>query len=180
MMSIKGNVFRALSNHLKEKLTFDQSLPGALPSVQWIDKYNSQVLSNIPDPKILYPAVFISFTTFKWTPATYKVQKGTGIIRIHTVFENIADSHLGAPDQEKALQFLEFNEAVFKVLEGISGIGFTALSRVSEREDINHDRLIVTVTDYQTQLLDESADETKNHRSADPELIIGTANNFIT
>lgn len=177
-MSIKGNMFRFLSQHLKEKLTFDQSLPGALPSVQWIDKYNSQTLKPVLDPSISYPAIFIGFSTFKWSPSTYKVQKGTGVIRVHTVFENTGDSHLGSATQNQALAFFEFNEAVFKALEGVSATGFSPLSRVMEKEDFDHDHYIVTIADYQTQLLDDSADEAKNHQLTDPELTV-TANNFI-
>jgi hypothetical protein len=188
-MSIKGNIFRLLSNQLKTKLTFDQSLPGALPSVKWIDKYNSQILKTSPDPAIQYPAIFIQFSTFKWTTANNKVQKGAGIIRLHVAFENHEDSQMGAVNQDKALQFLEFNEAVFNTMEGFSGKGFTALSRITDKEDIDHSSIIVTMMDYQTQLLDDSADEAKNQQLADPELIVirgketiaagNTADNFI-
>ncbi|WEK18185.1 MAG: hypothetical protein P0Y49_15445 [Candidatus Pedobacter colombiensis] len=177
-MSIKGKVFRFISNHLKDQLTFDDSTPGALPSVKWIDKYNSQQLRALQESNIKYPAIFIGFHTFRWTSAAYKVQKGRGVIRIYTVFENNGESHLGSTTQEEGLQFMEFNEAVFKALEGLSGVGFSPLNRTTEKEDMDHDRLIVTITDYQTELLDVSSDETQQHEMADPELIVRT-NSFL-
>lgn len=171
-MSIKGNVYRLLSNHLKSKLTFDQSVPGALPSIKWIDKYNSQILNLAKELPIPYPAIFLQFVTFNWTTASNKVQKGSGIIRVYVAFENYADSYLGSVNQDKALAFFEFNQEVYKALEGTSGPGFTGLSRVTDTEDVDHDMLILSVTDYSTQLLDDSADETKNHQLVDPDVIV--------
>src|SRR6185437_2811549 len=78
-------------------------------------------------------------------------------------FENYADSFNGSMNQDKALQFFDFNEAVHQSLQGFDGDLFTALDRVSDEDDEDQDMIIGTVFEYTTLITDTSADEHRKY-----------------
>lgn len=169
-MSVKGTVFTAIGQHLMQKLQFAPET--GLPSLQWFDKDFGQA-KLIQDGVIALPmpAVLFSFKTPDWGNTLSPVQHGETMIRVRVLFENYADSFQTAEgasiNQDKALQFFEFNERVHMALQGFEGNGFTALNRASDDEDDDHNNVIVTDVYYSTLISDDSADRSNQEDVTD-------------
>lgn len=155
-MSIKGDIFKALSAHLMAKLQFAEQ--DNLPNLIWVDKDFGQAeliqegIINLP-----MPAILISFKTPKWASRLSQTQSGETFIRFRILFENYADSFQGSINQDKAIQFFEFNEKVHIALQNLQGDNFTSLQRTSDEEDEDHNNVVITDVFYTTILTDESA-----------------------
>jgi hypothetical protein len=172
-MSVKGDIFRQLSNYLMQTLqTYDPVLhPNgvftpemSLPGLVWVDKQMGQF--NHPELAQLVPlpAILIGFRKTNWDSESRRVQKGDSIITFWVYFENYADSFTGSMNQDKALQFFDFNEEVHKALQGYDGDLFTALDRATDEDDEDQDMIIGTIFEYSTVIADSSADEHRKYQ----------------
>lgn len=156
-MSIKGDIFKALSAHLMEKLQFAEQQN--LPNLIWVDKDFGQAqliqegIINLP-----MPAILISFKTPTWVSRLSKTQTGETLIRIRILFENYADSFQGSINQEKAIQFFEFTEKAHLALQNLQGENFTSLTRTADEEDDDHNNVVVSDIFYTTLITDASAE----------------------
>jgi len=166
-MSIKKTIFKTIGAYLMAQVN---NLPNGLPSLKHYDKQMGQFTSPELALMLPLPMVLLQFLDFTWETVGQNMQKGIGIIRVSIYFENYANSFTGAINQDTALQFFEFTEAVHKALQGYSINGMAALSRVGDAEDTEQDMIIMSVMDYQTTITDASTDERRNFIDADPEL----------
>ena len=157
-MSAKGHTFLEISTYLME----------TVEGLKMVDKDKGQ-LDDMSNFVIPMPAVFVSFGRFEWENLSLGSQTGTGVIRFRVAVENYADSYTGSINQDKALAFFEFNEKVHQALQGLSGSYFSALNRVSDEDDQEHKNVIVTVFEYGTTLVDNSANTKKSYVLADPD-----------
>ncbi|WP_348814081.1 hypothetical protein [Flavobacterium maritimum] len=158
-MSVKKHTQKEIGAFLKEQI----------PALAFVDKYRGQ----LDTPGIFTfprPAVFISFGRFEWESMVNGSQRGEGLIKFRIVVENYADSYEGSVNQELALDFFEFNEKVHETLQGLSGTYFSNLDRKTDEDDEDHGNVIVTIMEYQTTLIDNSANEIKNYVLVDPAL----------
>lgn len=160
-MSTKGHTFREISEYLME----------TVEGLQMADKDKGQ-LDDVSNFVIPMPAVFISFGRFEWENLPDRHKKGLGVIRFRIAVENYADSYSGSVNQDKALEFFDFNEKVHVALEGLCGTYFSALSKVTDEDDLEHKNVIVTVFEYETILIDASASQTKSYVLADPDPVV--------
>lgn len=158
-MSAKGHTYIEISEYLMQNVE----------GLQFVDKDKGQLedISNFAFPR---PAIFMSFGRFEYNSTGGKNKLGQGVLRFRVAVENYADSYSGSVNQEKALAFFDFNEAVHVALEGLSGTYFGKLNLVSDEDDVEHNNVIVTVLEYETILTQNSACETKSFILADPEL----------
>lgn len=158
-MSIKKHTQKEIGTYLKT----------AVPTLAFFDKYRGQL-----DTQGMFtfprPAVFMSFGRFEWESGINGTQRGTGVIKFRIAVENYAEAYEGSINQEAALEFFEFNEKIHEALQGLSGSYFESLKRVSDEDDEDHANVIVTIMEYQTTLIDNSASVTKNYVLVDPEL----------
>lgn len=161
-MSVKGIIFRQLAAYLMETLQFDQVIteanPMPLPNLAWVDKQMGQFIHPELFNSIPLPGVLISFRKTQWENIGRQVQKGNAIITFWVYFENYADSFEGSMNQDKAIQFFDFNEAVHVALQGLFGESFTDLVRLSDEDDEDHDMIIGTIFEYGTTINDTSSD----------------------
>lgn len=175
-MSIKGSAYLEIVERLKSELQFDQVVteenPLPLPNIKWIDKDKSQFENLDKEYPIPFPAILIGFMRGNYTTLSDKAQSGDIIIRIRVGYENYADSFDGSSTQENALQYFEFMEKVHIALQGFTGTNFTALDRVAEEEDLDHDMLIIQTFEYTTTLLDDSASKKRKVQIVDPTVTI--------
>ncbi|WP_394749496.1 hypothetical protein [Spongiimicrobium salis] len=157
-MSVKGTTYLEVTEHLKT----------TVPAIKWVDKDRGQLEdpANFIFPR---PAVFVSFGFGNYENLGKGVLKGEKRLRIRTVYENYADSHTGSINQEKALAYFEFDEAVHVALEGFSGTHFTGLTKVADEDDLDHANLIVGLFEYQMQLVDDSAASSRNFELLEPD-----------
>lgn len=160
-MSIKGIVFKEISNHLEAQVT----------ELIYIDKDRGQVEKEnvLLVPK---PAVLIGFLRFEWVDVGNGIKEGTGIVRVRVICENYAESYTGSIDQDLALAFFDLNEKVDAALEGLSGIKFSELKKVADEDDLDHSNVIVTVYEYETKITDDTKASFTNHILVDAEPIV--------
>jgi hypothetical protein len=165
-MSIKGDIFKAIGQHLMDKLQFSNN---HMPSLQWFDKDFGQAdLIKEGIVALPMPAALISFRTPNWSSALSGVQQGSTTIRVRILWENYADSFQGSINQDKAIQFFEFNELAHKALQGFSGEFFSGLDRNADDEDDDHTNVVITDMFYATIITDDSSDNTGFEPITDP------------
>lgn len=157
-MSAKGHTFLEISTYLMQNLE----------GIKMVDKDKGQ-LDDISNFVIPMPAIFISFGRFEYENQASNIQKGTGPIRFRIAVQNYADSYTGSVNQDKALEFFDFNEKVHQALQGLSGTYFGSLVRIVDEDDIEHKNVIVTVFEYETTIVDDSAFESKEFILVDPD-----------
>ncbi len=171
-MSVKGEIFRQISDYLMHTLqNFDPILhPDGvftpemnLPGLVWVDKQMGQFNHPELSQLVPLPAILIGFRKTAWDSESRRVQKGDSILTFWVYFENYADSFTGSMNQDKALQFFDFNEEVHKALQGYDGDLFTALDRMSDEDDEDQDMIIGTIFEYSTVIADSSADEHRKY-----------------
>lgn len=157
-MSIKGDIFKTIGDHLMAELQFSDN---NLPSLKWYDKDFGQadmIRSGVI--ALPLPAILITIKTPEWSASLSNVQQGNTNIRIRILFENYADSFQtnngDSINQDKAIQFFEFNEKVHLALSKLSGDNFTRLERSGDDEDEDHFNVIATDVFYTTIVTDDS------------------------
>lgn len=166
-MSVKGDIFRQLSTYLMATLqTYDPALypdgvfneDMAMPGLKLVDKQMGQF--NHPELAQLLPlpAILIGFRKTNWESQSRSVQSGSSILTFWVYYENYADSFVGSMNEDIALKFFDFNEAVHQALQGYDGDLFTALDRISDEDDEEQDMIIGTIFEYTTIITDSSAD----------------------
>lgn len=158
-MSVKGHTHKELETYLKQQI----------PELKWFDKDKSQ-FENISNHVIPLPAILFSYGNTPYQTLSNKVQKGMVTLRFRIGFENYADSFIGSINQEKALKFFDFNEKVYKALQGLSTTYLRNLERSTDEDDNDHKNVIVTIMEFTGTLIDDSAEEGKNFTLVAPEL----------
>ena len=145
MMSIKGIVFKEISDHLETHVE----------ELIYIDKDRGQVEKEnvIMTPK---PAALIAFMRFEWSDIGNGIKEGKGIVRVRIICENYAESYSESIDQQLALAFFDLNEKVDAALEGLSGTKFSEMKKTADEDDLDHNNIIVTVYEYETSIIDDT------------------------
>ncbi len=158
-MSVKGHTHKELETYLKAQI----------PSLKWFDKDKGQ-FEDTSNNVMPYPAILFSFGNTPYTTLSNKVQKGAVTLRFRIGYENYADSFNESINQDKALEFFNFNEKVYKALQGLSTTYLRNLERSSDEDDTDHKNVIVTIFEFTGTLIDDSAEEGKNFTLVEPEL----------
>lgn len=164
-MSIKGQIFKEISTKLQSEVA----------ELIYIDKEKGQ-LEKENELLVPKPAVLIAFLRFEWTDIGNGVKEGKGNIQIRTAIENYAESYSGSIDQDAAISFFELNEKIDSCLESFSGTNFSALSKVSDEDDLEHSNTIVTVFEYATTIIDDSKAIDKKMIEVDANAIVSHVN----
>ncbi len=160
-MSIKGTIYTEIADRLFAKLSFAPE--AELPSLRWVDKENGQFRLMDQGFPIPLPAITIGFARAEYTSNGQNVQEGQATIRIRIGYESYADSFEGSSNQAESLKYYEFQEQVYAALQGFSGTNFSALERVAEEDDEDHDAMIVTIIDFATMITDTGAITAKDY-----------------
>ncbi len=151
-MSTKGKIYKTIADHLMNKVE----------GLKMVDKNKGQ-LDNISQYVLPLPAVLISFGKFHYKDIGSGIKQGEGTIKFKVAFENYADSYTGSINQEQALAFFDFNEAVQEVLESFSGEDFSELNLIADEDDENYKNVIVTDMEYELSIINRTGDKTKNY-----------------
>lgn len=158
-MSVKGHTHKEIETYLMAEVE----------GLKWFDKDKGQ-FEDISNHVMPLPAILMSFGRTPYEAQGNNIQKGQLTLRFRIGYENYADSFVGSVNQEKALEFFQFNENVFKALQGLSTTYTRNLERTADEDDIDHKNLIVTIMEFTGTLIDDSADECKNFVLTEPEL----------
>ena len=147
-MSAKLDIFNDIVNEL-EKIT----------EIETIELWNSQLENESDEIPFNFPAVFIEFALITWTttnqlPPTIGTQgdiqgeqKGVdSLITIHIAFSQLEDETVSFPIISPVI------DKVYFAIQKLSGDFYSALLRVEERQDTDHDRVIDWQMDFLTTL----------------------------
>lgn len=118
-----------------------------------VKKWNNQFDNEGTENPVTYPVAYIGFSNMEWTPAAARTsglntlqqqQGGSMIITIYLGFDHLEDEVDSWPIYEPIIQ------KVWACLQGWSGtsIEYGALQRIAEREDNNHNQVIVWEIDF--------------------------------
>lgn len=147
-MSAKLDIFNDIVTEL-EKIT----------EIETIELWNSQLENESDEIPFNFPAVFIEFALIPWTttnqlPPTIGTQgdiqgeqKGVdSLITIHIAFSQLEDETVSFPIISPVI------DKVYFAIQKLSGDFYSALLRVEERQDTDHDRVIDWQMDFLTTL----------------------------
>lgn len=160
-MSVKGHTHKEIETFLMQEVE----------ALQWFDKDKGQ-FENISNHVMPLPAVLMSFGRTPYEDLQNNIQKGQVTLRFRIGYENYADSFSGSINQDKALEFFEFNESIYKTLQGLSITYVKNLTRIADEDDDDHKNLIVTIMEFTGTLIDDSAEACKNFILVEPDPVL--------
>lgn len=152
-------------------ISISQFLGTAFPTqIKNIDLYNGQYLLENPKKEhpVNYPAVYIEFTQTSWEDMTGGLKQGTCIVRIHIVLESFKDTanihKQSAGMQTSILAHYQLANEITAKLEGFTPVtGLTALTKVEEQNDTNHDQILAEVYSFGYVCIDTSSSAMKSY-----------------
>jgi len=130
-------------------------------SIKHVLLYNNQFDRETVEEAFTYPNCFIEFVQMIHSGVTLNQQKSDIQIRVHIGFESL---------EKEDLTMFDLIQEVYVALQGLDGDLFSALQRIEERQDIDHDNVIVWQLDFECNLTDCSSDPRANL----DEVVIGT------
>ena len=143
----------------------DAYLMNFIDGLKWFDK-DKQQFEDIDNNVMPLPAVLMSFGRTPYENQGENIKHGNVNIRFRIGFENYADSYTGSINQDKALEFFDFNEAVFSALQGLDLQYVKNLDLTADEDDVQNKNVIVTVLEFSGTLIID----TSNVQSVTPGL----------
>lgn len=138
-MNSKLDFFNAL------KLRFQQEAP----EIKTFRVFNNQFANERTEKPFPFPAVMLEFRNLTYTSKSDSLQEADATVLLHVAFAS-----LKTEDEEifKIVHKVNQTAQAFRV----SGL-CSSLSRQSEKQDVDHDGLIVWEIEYRTLLTDNTA-----------------------
>lgn len=117
--------------------------------VKTVQLWNNQPNRTNEEEAFLYPAAFIEYEQLLWDGNTLQTQSGNTNIKIYATFEryNTDDT-----------TFFDTVQEIYVALQGFGGACFSGLQRIEERQDIDHDQVIIWEMIFNTTITDGEAD----------------------
>lgn len=146
-MSVKLTIFNDIKASIESKVT----------EIQDIRLFNAQFDNEDKEKAFNYPVVFIEFADIPWQQSNQKVQgilginkeqKGGGaIITLHIGFEHLENETISFDLIDPII------DKIYYAVQTLQGDLYTALLRIAERQDTDHDRVIDWQMDFSTMML---------------------------
>ena len=114
-----------------------------------------------------YPCCFIEFANIGWTQTQQRPISKVNVQKQQRADDFIITIHIGFEDlQDETANFIDIDPIIQKVylaLQDLTGEYYSVLNRVAERQDTDHNNVIVWQMDFETMLeeVGEEADLTK-------------------
>ena len=164
-----------LYNDIKTKL--DALRTSNDPLINTVGLWNSQFDNEDVETAYNFPVCFVEFANIRWD-GTHQTQPRGGLgggnvqkeQRGSTTELSLVTIHLGFSELGDGKDILETIDptidAVYFALQGLQGDTFTTLSRIEERQDVNHGRIIDWQIDFNTSLSQQGEEDTGLRRIA--------------
>lgn len=130
-----------------------------ITEIETVELWNSQIDNEEDEIPFNFPAVFIEFSLIPWTTTNQRPptigtqgdiqgeQKGlNALITIHIAFSQLEDETVSFPIISPII------DKVYFAIQKLSGDFYSALLRVEERQDTDHERVIDWQMDFLTTL----------------------------
>lgn len=102
-------------------------------SLKSVALFNNQFNNEATEKAFDYPAIFIEFSTMQYRTEGFGIQKNDIEFTLH----------IGNKKFRNDIEFLDFTQSVYLALQGFQGEYFTAISRIFEEQDSDHDSVLV-------------------------------------
>lgn len=142
--------------------------------IKTFEHWNNQFDRITEEKQFLFPAVFIEFASIEWktdvnvSNKTHTQQaRGVCNLTIHIGVENKSDEEDSFPVD------IAIIDSVYDQLNGLQGVQFTPLKRISESDDVNHDNILHWQVNYETEIHEKGYDENKTDVTEGGETTIG-------
>lgn len=146
-MSVKLDIFKDIKAAIESKVT----------EIQDVRLYNAQFDNEDREKAFNYPVVFIEFADIPWEQSNQKVEGILGINKEQKGGLAIITLHIGFTHLENETISFELMapilEKVYFAVQGLQSDLYTALLRITERQDVDHDRVIDWQMDFTTMML---------------------------
>lgn len=143
------------------------------PIFNHFDIWNRNVEFAEVETPFATPAVFIEFMPISWRNNSNKVQEADLRIRLHIVTRWFSGTADYSPTEQKALEYLDIADTVFKHLQGFSGSNFNRWTRTESIINHNHEGYVDSVEEYACNLRDYTAVPEVTTVQATPHIIKG-------
>lgn len=146
-MSVKLTIFNDIKTAIENNV----------PEIETVRLFNAQFDNEDREKAFNYPVVFIEFADIPWEQSNQKVEGllgrikeqrgGQAIVTLHIGFEHLENETIGFELMAPVL------EKVYFAVQTLQGDFYTALLRIAERQDVDHDRVIDWQMDFSTMML---------------------------
>ena len=126
----------------------DARLVSEVSSVTLVQLWNNQVANEDQEEARPSPMVYIEMSSIEWVELEMGYQQGEVTITVRVVVEKYATDDR---------TFLTLVDEVYAALQLYTTDDFSPIKRISERQDSDHENLIVWEADYTTVLVDVQA-----------------------
>ena len=166
-MGVKLELYNDLVARINDKI----------PEYLTVRKWNNQVENEANESTWEYPACFIGFSAIDWEPPMNRTanvkqlqaaQSGLITITCYLVFEDKQEETAAFTDYEPLIQKIWYYLQDYNVLNS----NWSDLRRVAEREDNNHNNVIVWQVDFQCAVYDYAACDLTMVDAAPVDLVI--------
>jgi hypothetical protein len=132
-------LFDALKEHITAKI----------PEIKTFRLYNNQFEKEGVEKAFSFPAVFVEFPVLEYITKSESLQEADAIIRFHLGFSSLKTEDREVFVLAGKLNFQLQNFSVDNLV--------TSLNRRREEQDSNHDAVIIWKMEYNTLLIDNTA-----------------------
>lgn len=146
---------------LKSVYTDIKTALGGITELQHVAIWNNQVNNEEQEDAYNFPAAFIEFSQITWEfmqfnemlGNTTPSQKGALVVTLYVAFHELRD------ETESFTDCLDLVYLIYRTLNGIEGTNYTPFVRVSERQDTNHDNVLVWQMDFASTIYETNEED---------------------
>jgi hypothetical protein len=118
--------------------------------IKHIDLWNRNVEFIDQEEAWERPAVFIEICPITWEQTSGgKLQRGSGIMKLHIVTDWQGSAADGSPYQEESLAVFDYSEKIQRAIDGLTGEQFHSLHLVETHTNHDHEEMVESVEVYQ-------------------------------
>ena len=130
---------------IKNKIETDLS-----GTIKTVDLFNNQFKKESVNKSVNYPVLFIEFSSMDYVSELYGVQKCNVELTFHIGFHHLTDT----------TTIFDITQKVFQKFNGFSTENIASFERIRERQDIDHDNVMIWEQIYSATITDDDANDT--------------------
>lgn len=128
-----------------------------LPLIKHFDLWNRQVQFIEKETPFPFPAVFVEFLPVQWETHGQRVQRADLFVRLHIITRWYAQTASYSPDQEVALNYLDYSGLVHKQLQSNNILLTNGWMRTQSIINHDHEVIVDSIEEYKCQVVDYGA-----------------------
>ena len=135
---MRKELYKALCERLK-----------SIGEIKHIDLWNRNVEFIEQETLWERPAVFIEICPITWEQTLGgKLQRGSGLVKLHIVTDWKGSAADGSPCQEESLAVFDYSQKIQSVIDGLTGEKFHALHLAETYTNHDHEEIVESIEVY--------------------------------